>query len=384
MDKVDVLVVGAGVIGLAIAREFAMAGHEVVISEGQSHAGTGTSARNSGVIHAGIYYPTGSKKAQWCVRGRHLLYDYVQHHHVAHRRIGKLIVAAAGEADRLQALYQTGRANGVDDLELISGDQARALEPAITCDVAIHSPSTGIIDVHELMHALLGDAQDHGAMLAVGSRVISAKRVAGVWQAQVCTTETGGMRHDTTIGCEILINAAGLDAIALARKIEGLSDDHIPPMYFAKGNYMRLNCRSPFSRLIYPVPVPGGLGTHLTIDMGGQAQFGPDVQWLDTPSEADITQGLINAFDYSVDESRLARFERDVRTWWPELPAAALSVGYAGVRPKLVGPGEPSADFMVQGPQDHGLAGLVNLFGMESPGLTSCLAIGQAVRGLVA
>ena len=220
-------------------------------------------------------------------------------------------------------------------------------------------------------------------MLAVGSRALAAEQANGVWQAQVCTTESGSGRHDTTIACELLINAAGLDAIALARKIEGLSGDHIPPMHFAKGNYARLNGRSPFSRLIYPVPVPGGLGTHLTIDMGGQAQFGPDVQWLDQPSQAQIERGLIEAFDYSVDASRLVRFERDIRTWWPGLPENALSVGYAGIRPKLVGPDEPAADFMVQGPRDHGLAGLVNLFGMESPGLTSCLAIAQEVRGLV-
>lgn len=384
MDKVDVLVIGAGVIGLAIAREFAMMGREVVIAESQFNAGTGTSARNSGVIHAGIYYPTGSKKARWCVRGRHLLYDYVKQHHVAHRRIEKLIVAAESETDRLEALYQIGLANGVDDLVMISGDQARRLEPAISCDVAIHSPSTGIIDVHELMHALLGDAQDHGAMLAVGSRALSAHRVAGAWQVQVTTGKGADRVPDTMIACDVLINAAGLDAIPLARKIAGLGRDHIPPMHFAKGNYARLNNRSPFSRLIYPVPVPGGLGTHLTIDLGGQAQFGPDVQWLEQPSDAQIERGLIDAFDYSVDDSRLARFERDVRTWWPGLPERALSIGYAGIRPKLVGPGEPAADFMVQGPPDHGLAGLVNLFGMESPGLTSCLAIGQEVRGLVA
>lgn len=380
MNKVDVLVVGAGVIGLAIAREFAMAGREVVIAECQVNAGTGTSARNSGVIHAGIYYPTGSKKAQWCVRGRHLLYEYVERHHVAHRRIEKLIVAAHGEADRLEALYQTGIANGVDDLVMLTGDQARGLEPAIDCDLAIHSPSTGIIDVHELMHALLGDAQAHGAMLAVGSRCARAERVGSVWQVEVSDTAAVS---DTLVTCDVLINAAGLDAIALARNIQGLGADHIPPMCFAKGNYARLQGRSPFSRLIYPVPVPGGLSTHLTIDMGGQAQFGPDVQWLDAPTAEQIQRGLINAFDYSVDETRLERFARDVRTWWPGLLDGALTVGYAGVRPKLVGPGQPAADFMVQGPRDHDLPGLVNLFGMESPGLTSCLAIAQAVRGLV-
>jgi len=351
-----------------------MAGREVVIVESENHYGTGTSARNSGVIHAGIYYPTGSKKAEWCVRGRHLLYEYLRDRHIGHRQTGKLIVAAAAQSGRLEALHQTGLANGVHDLELISARAAQALEPALSCDLALHSPSTGIVDAHDLMHALLGDAEAHGAMIAVNSRFESAEQVNGLWHSQVL---------GETIVSEVLINAAGLDAIAVAHRISGLDANQIPPMHFAKGNYARLNGRCPFSRLIYPVPVPGGLGTHLTLDLGGQANFGPDVEWLDQPTAAQIQQGLLNSFSYDVDATRLQRFEEDVRLWWPTLPDHSLSVGYSGIRPKVVGPTEPAADYWVKGPRDHGLSGLVSLMGMESPALTSCLAIGQAVRGLV-
>jgi L-2-hydroxyglutarate oxidase LhgO len=374
MNKVDVLVVGAGVVGLAIAREFATAGKEVVIVESQSNYGTGTSARNSGVIHAGIYYPTGTKKAEWCVRGKALLYEYVQSHHVGHKRLGKLIVAGKNESDRLERLFATGRANGVDDLEMITGDAAKVLEPAIGCDLAIHSPSTGIIDAHDLMHALLGDAEAHGAMLAVESRFDGAEQINGQWHSQIL---------GETIVSDVLINAAGLDAIPVAKKIAGIPSHCIPRMHFAKGNYARLNGRCPFTRLIYPIPFPGGLGTHLTLDLGGQAQFGPDVEWLPDPTPEQIEAGLLQSFSYQVDAGRLSRFEEDVRTWWPSMPANSVTVGYAGIRPKVVGPGEPAADYIVHGPKDHGLSGFVNLMGMESPALTSCLAIAQAVRGLV-
>jgi L-2-hydroxyglutarate oxidase LhgO len=369
-DKVDVLVVGAGVVGLAIARAFALSGKEVVITESQSNYGTGTSARNSGVIHAGIYYPTGSKKAQWCVRGRHLLYEYARAHHVGHQQLGKLIVARAPEAARLESLFQTGLANGVDDLQLISGSQARGLEPALSCDMAVLSPSTGIIDAHELMHALLGDAERHGAMLAVESRFVGAECVQGVWHSDV-----GG----TIVKSEILINAAGLDAIPVAHAIAGTPAEQVPVMQFAKGNYARLMGKCPFSRLIYPVPVPGGLGTHLTIDLGGQANFGPDVEWLPQPTAEQTAQGLISSFSYQVDELRIQGFDTDIRRWWPDLPAGALAPGYSGIRPKLVGPTDPAADYCVLTPAQHGLPGLVHLLGMESPALTSCLAIAQAV-----
>lgn len=372
IDRVDVLVVGAGVIGLAIAREFARAKKEVVIIDRQTGYGTGTSARNSGVIHAGIYYPVGSKKAQWCVEGRRLLYEFADRHHVSYRRLGKLIVAQRTELSRLSELYETGLANGVEDLQLISGDGARLLEPEVRCDAAIFSPSTGIIDAHELMHALLGDAEQHGALLAVGSRFESAQSDGKLWRCKI-----GG---DSLLECDVLINSAGLDAHAVARCIEPLDHKYIPKMYFAKGNYARLNGRPPFTRLIYPVPVAGGLGTHLTLDLGGQANFGPDVEWLSDPTEQQLEEGLVQSLSYQVSEKRLSEFATDIAHWWPNITKHALSPGYAGVRPKLSAPGEPAHDFVLQSPKDHGLPGLANLFGMESPGLTSALAIGRAVR----
>ncbi len=304
------------------------------------------------------------------MRGRHLLYEYLNARPIAYRRIEKLIVAQSSEAQKLEALYATGKANGVEDLTLMSGTQAQALEPAVQCDVAIYSPSTGIVDVHGLMDALLGDAQAHGAVLAQASRFESAEQVGGLWHCQVL---------GETLVAEILVNAAGLDAIALARNIAGLPGHCLPPMHFAKGNYARFTGKCPFSRLIYPVPVAGGLGTHLTIDLGWQANFGPDVQWLPEPSQEQIAAGIAQAYSYQVDSERLARFEKDIRTWWPALPADRLSAAYSGIRPKLVGPDEAPADFVLLGPKDHGLSGLIHLFGIESPGLTSCLAIAEAV-----
>jgi len=370
MNKVDVVIIGAGVIGLAIAREFAIAGKEVIILESATKHGTGTSARNSGVIHAGIYYPTGSKKAHWCVRGRHLLYEYLQSRHIAHRRTEKLIVAGQSEIEKLEKIYETGKANGVDDLRFINADEAKKMEPSLRCHAAIHSPSTGIVDVHQLMEALLGDAQAHGVMLAQASRFEGAEQINGLWHSQVL---------GETLVSEILINSAGLDAVPVARRIAGLPSQTIPEMHFAKGSYANVKGKCPFARLIYPVPVPGGLGTHLTLDLGGQANLGPDVEWLASPTQSQIEAGLQNGYSYQVDPIRLARFEQDVRTWWPGLPVNALSPGYAGIRPKIVGPGEPAADFFVQSPKDHGRSGLINLYGMESPGLTACLAIAQAV-----
>lgn len=304
------------------------------------------------------------------MRGRHLLYDYLQSRHIAHRRTEKLIVAGQGEIEKLEKLYETGRSNGVDDLRFINADEAKKLEPALQCHAAIHSPSTGIVDVHELMDALLADAQAHGAILAQASRFEGAEQINGLWHSQVL---------GETVVSEILVNSAGLDAVPVAEKIAGLPAQAIPGMHFAKGNYARVNGRCPFTRLIYPVPVPGGLGTHLTLDLGGQANLGPDVEWLAAPTREQIETGLQSSFSYQVDPIRLGRFEQDVRAWWPGLPANALSAGYAGIRPKIVGPGEPAADFCLRGPKDHGLSGLINLFGMESPGLTASLAIAQAV-----
>lgn len=371
MDRIDSLVVGAGVVGLACARALARAGHEVLIVEREGAIGTGISSRNSEVIHGGMYYDGGSLKARLCVRGRHLLYDYLAERGLPHRRCGKLIVAThERELPRLQALLARGQANGVDDLRLIDAAEARAMEPALACAAALHSPSTGIVDSHALMTALLGDAENAGALLALRSPFAGAHRAGDAW-----IVRTGG-DAPFELSARWIVNAAGLGAQTVARTTEGLAPAAIPPLRLAKGHYFALAARAPFSHLIYPTPVDGGLGVHLTLDLGGQAKFGPDVQWLPPgASEAGI--------DYAVDPARRAAFETDIRRYWPGLPAGALQPAYSGVRPKLGGPGEPAADFVIAGPAAHGGAGTVQLFGIESPGLTAALAIAEQVRDLV-
>ncbi|MFZ9070693.1 MAG: NAD(P)/FAD-dependent oxidoreductase [Burkholderiaceae bacterium] len=384
MDRVDCVVVGAGVIGLAIARELALAGQEVVVLESESRHGTGTSSRNSGVIHAGLYYPAGSLKALWCVRGKHLLYEYAASRQVVHANIGKLIVGQAEDEQALANIQRKANANGVDDLAWLSTSQIRDLEPALSVQHALLSPSTGIVDVHSLMHALEGDLTDAGGMVAVQSRLMAAEQMADQsWQLKIHVGDAAagssvGEEHALQAGT--LINAAGLDADAVAMRIHGPCQSLVPQTYFAKGNYASLSGRSPFQRLIYPVPVPGGLGTHLTIDTGGGAQFGPDVEWLgpvDPQREPGSSHASVN---YQVDPARLDGFARDVARWWPSVSRDRLVPGYSGVRPKIAPLDAPAADFMVLGPADHGQAGLVQLFGMESPGLTACLAIAQAVH----
>jgi L-2-hydroxyglutarate oxidase LhgO len=384
MDRVDCVVVGAGVIGLAIARELALAGQEVVVLESESRHGTGTSSRNSGVIHAGLYYPAGSLKARWCVEGKQLLYSYAKSHQVVHANIGKLIVGQADDEQALANIQKKASANGVNDLTWLSQGQIRELEPALSVQHALLSPSTGIVDVHSLMHALEGDLTDAGGMVAVQSRLVAAEQIVdGSWQVRVCIGDAvadPASAEDHTLQARALINAAGLDADAVAMRIEGSCQAMVPQTYFAKGNYASLSGRSPFKRLIYPVPVPGGLGTHLTLDTGGGAQFGPDVEWLG-PVDPNREPGSSHAsINYQVDPSRLDGFARDVARWWPGLTRDRLVPGYSGVRPKIAPLDAPAGDFMVLGPADHGQAGLVQLFGMESPGLTACLAIGQAVR----
>ncbi|MBP2294328.1 NAD(P)/FAD-dependent oxidoreductase [Azospirillum rugosum] len=371
MERVDCVVVGAGVVGLAIARRLARAGREVVILEAADAIGTGTSSRNSEVIHAGIYYPTGSLRARLCVAGRDALYAYCREHGVAHSRIGKLIVATEeAQLPRLDAIRAQAAANGVDDLRAIPAAEAMAMEPALRCVGALLSPSTGIIDSHGLMLALQGDAEEAGAMLALLSPLERTRRTSNSSMGGF-ELEVGGA-EPMRIACATLVNAAGLGAWAVARGLEGFPADLIPPRVLAKGNYYALGQgRSPFSRLVYPVPVEGGLGVHLTLDLAGQARFGPDVEWL-APESYD-------RIDYAVDPRRADAFYGEVRRYWPALPDGALVPAYAGVRPKLSGPGQPQADFLIQGPEAHGLPGLVNLFGMESPGLTSCLAIADAV-----
>ena len=360
MDEFDCAVIGAGVVGLAVARELSLRGREVIVLEGEGAIGSGTSSRNSEVIHAGIYYAAGSLKARLCVEGKQRLYDYAQARALPHRRCGKLIVAtSAAEADELGAIVARGAANGVDDLVLLDAEQARALEPALHCVAAIHSPSTGIVDSHALMLSLQGDMEQAGGLLALKSAVRAAR-----------CTDAGielEMADGTTLRCRTVVNAAGLGAPALAARFEGLDPSQVPQAHWAKGSYFVLAGRAPFTRLIYPVPVAGGLGVHLTLDLGGQAKFGPDVEWVADPS------------DLQVDPRRGEGFYAEVRRYWPGLPDGALQPGYAGIRPKISGPGESARDFLIQGPADHGVPGLVNLFGIESPGLTSSLAIGRHV-----
>jgi L-2-hydroxyglutarate oxidase LhgO len=364
LDKVNGVVIGAGVVGLAVARALIQAApedaREWLVLEAADAIGTGTSSRNSEVIHAGIYYPQGSLKAQLCVQGRDMLYAYAAERGIGHQRCGKLIVAThASQVPALQAIIQKAHANGVTDLVMLDAATAQAMEPALSCVAAVHSPSTGIVDSHGLMLSLQGDFENGGGIVAVGSAVVGA----------ICLAEgiLLQMADGTELLAETVVNASGLTAPWLAKKFQGLDSKHVPQAYFAKGNYFTLSGKSPFSRLIYPVPEAAGLGVHLTLDLGGQAKFGPDVQWVDRPD------------DLVVSPAHEQVFYTEVRKYWPALNDGALQAGYAGIRPKISGPHEPAADFCIQGPAVHGVKGLVNLFGIESPGLTSSLAIGQAV-----
>jgi L-2-hydroxyglutarate oxidase LhgO len=366
VEQVESLVIGGGVVGLAIARELARAGREVVVLERGPRFGEATSSRNSEVIHAGIYYPAGSLKADLCVEGRARLYEYCAQRGVAHRRCGKLIVAADSQQEpELKRIEQRAVAAGVLDLRWLDGAQARTLEPALACQHALISPSTGIVDSHGLMLALLGDAQDHGAMLAVLSEAESVVPIAGGFRVRVSVQD-----ESTELQAREVVVAAGLGAPGLVERIEGYPTTRRRRSFFAKGNYFSLVGRCPFSRLIYPIPNEAGLGVHLTLDMAGQGRFGPDVEWVD-------------AEDYRVDPARGDRFYAEIREYWPGLPDGALQPGYAGIRPKIAGPGEAASDFVIDGPAGHGLPGLVALMGIESPGLTASLAVAARVRALL-
>ena len=359
MEKLDAVVVGAGVVGLAMARALAMAGREVVILEAEDAIGTHTSSRNSEVIHAGIYYSNNSLKASSCVAGKQLLYEYCVTHGVPHRRSGKLIVAShADQAGELKNIQQKAHANGVTDVVWMTRDQVLALEPELQCVAGLYSPSTGIIDSHALMLAYLGDAEAHGAMLALKSPLQKCEIVADGFVLSVYGSEA--------IKTAVLVNSAGLRAPSVARAMEGYRAELAPKELYAKGNYYSLTGKNPFKRLVYPVPEPGGLGVHVTLDMAGQARFGPDVEWVER-------------IDYAVDPKRAERFYAAIRRYWPGLPDGALAPGYSGIRPKTAGPGEPAPDFEIQGPRRHGIPGLVHLFGIESPGLTSSLALAEEV-----
>lgn len=370
MESLDTVVVGAGVVGLAVARALALAGHEVVVLEAAAAIGTGTSSRNSEVIHAGLYYPPGSLKARLCVRGRELLYAYCASHGIAHRRCGKLIVATeTAQHASLEALRQRAAACGVHDLQWLDAAQARELEPALRCSAALLSPSTGIVDSHGLMLALQGDAEAHGAMLALKSPLRRLRRVDGGFELQV------GGDEPMQLHARRVVNSAGLHAVTLAAAFEGLPPMVLPSSHWARGHYFACPGRPAFTRLVYPMPDEAGLGVHVTLDLGGQMRFGPDVQWVAPTALGDE--------DYAVDPARAAPFAAAIRRYWPDLPDGALQPAYAGIRPKIAGPGEPAADFMILGPAEHGVPGLVNLLGIESPGLTACLAIGEQVAGLL-
>ncbi len=361
MDSVDCVVIGAGVIGLAAARALARAGREVIVLERSDVIGGETSSRNSEVIHAGLYYPTGSLKARLCVAGRERLYDYCRPRGIAHRRIGKLIVATAdSQLPALAALQRKAVDNEVRDLETLDAAQARRLEPAVRCVAALLSPSTGIIDSHGLMLALQGEAEDHGAMIAYDSPVRGGAVTGNGFVLEVAGAAP--MR----LACRALVNAAGLGAQEVARSLAGLDARHVPPRFLAKGHYFTLSGRSPFNRLIDPMPAAAGLGVHVTLDLAGRARFGPDVEWIE-------------ALDYDIDPRRADSFYDAIRQYYPELRDGALQPGYTGIRPKLQAPGGPPEDFVIQGPETHGLPGLVNLFGIESPGLTASLAIADEV-----
>ena len=362
MDEIDCVVIGAGVVGLAAARALAQDGREVLILERETLIGSGISSRNSEVIHAGIYYPKDSLKARLCVAGRTRLYDYCASRHVPHRRCGKLIVATApAQIADLEAIRRAAEANGVDDLTWLDAGEVGLLEPAVSCVRALSSPSTGIIDSHGYMLSLLGEAEAAGAMIAYGtsvSRIVLDDRGAAI--------SVNG-EDAPSLHASLVVNAAGLGALDVARAMEGFPADHVPEGWLAKGSYFTLSGRrSPFGRLIYPVPEPGGLGVHVTIDMAGQARFGPDVEWVDRQ-------------DFTVDPTRAARFYQAIRAYWPDLRDGDLVPGYAGIRPKLSGPGQPAADFRIDGPASHGVPSIVNLFGIESPGLTASLAIADEV-----
>jgi len=366
VEQVEAVVIGAGVVGLAVGRALAASGLETVVLEREAGIGSGTSSRNSEVIHAGLYYPSGSLKARLCVSGRQRLYPYCEAHGVPYRRCGKLLVATGGQTTQMEAIEKQARLNGVDDLRRISADEARRLEPALACTGALLSPSTGIIDSHALMLAYQGDLERRGGMLALCSPLVAAR----LGDPGGHVLQVGG-ETPMEIGAGIVVNAAGLWAPGLAGRCAGLPARHVPSPHHAKGNYFSLAGRSPFGRLIYPMPEKAGLGVHLTLDLAGQARFGPDVQWL--------PDGDPDAIDYQVDPARGEVFYAAIRTYWPGLPDGALQPAYSGVRPKLHTASEPANDFVIQGPGEHGVAGLVNLFGIESPGLTASLAIADEV-----
>lgn len=363
-DQFDVVVIGAGIVGLAVARVFALRGLSVLVLERNARPVEETSSRNSGVIHSGIYYPTGSLKARLCVEGRGRLYEYMERKGVSHRRCGKLIVAQAGQEPKLEALQRQAIKNGVTDLLTLSPAEVHEYEPAVRCTAGLWCPSTGILDVHELAHALIADLEAAGGAIVYHTAVESARLGTGAARIACRSGEEA-----TELASTVVINSAGLDAVALLHRFEGYPAALLRTAWYAKGNYFSLSGAKPFRHLVYPMPNEAGLGIHATLDLDGATRFGPNVEWVSSP-------------DYVVDPRHAAEFYGSIRSYWPDLADGALQPGYAGVRPKLVGPGAKAADFVIEGPEDHGCNGLINLLGIESPGLTSALAVGEHVAGL--
>lgn len=361
MDSVEAVVIGAGVVGLAVARALAVRGIEVLVLERHARIGQETSSRNSGVIHSGIYYPVGSLKARLCVRGRELLYALSAERGIDHRRCGKIVVAHDEQVAGLQALHRRGIENGVADLAWLTASEVGKLEPAVRCAAGLLSPSTGIVDVHQLMLALQGDFEAAGGAVVLNTEVREAHAIDGGLVIVAANADSA-----TELQCRWLVNCAGLSAAALLGRIRGYPRASVRRPYYAKGNYFTCQGSRPFQRLVYPMPNNAGLGIHATLDLDGTVRFGPDVQWVESP-------------DYRVDPERAESFYTAIREYWPDIPPHSLQPAYAGVRPKLVGPDSPAADFEIEGPAQHAVAGLINLLGIESPGVTASLALGESV-----
>ena len=360
----QVLVVGAGVVGLAVARTAALRGHDVIVAEATGGIGNGVSSRNSEVVHAGIYYPTASLRARHCVRGRRMLYEFCASHGVPHRKCGKLIVATEDtEVAKVEAILKQGAINGVEGFTMIDGAAARAMEPALNCVAALHSRESGIIDSHSFMRGMQGDLEDRGSAIAFNTKVERLIHTQAGWVVRFSGIESGELAVDA------VVNSAGLGAQALARRTDDYPEQRVPRLVLARGNYFGYAGRPVFSRLVYPAPrIDGGLGIHVTLDLAGRMRFGPDVEWIEEEN-------------YNVNPERAQLFYASIRRYWPGLPDNSLQPDYAGIRPKLTGPGEPAADFMIEGPAQHGLPGLTHLFGIESPGLTASLSLAEDVAG---
>nr|CAD1829544.1 unnamed protein product [Ananas comosus var. bracteatus] len=385
-EAADAVVVGAGVVGLAVARALAMAGRDVLVVEATSAFGTGTSSRNSEVIHAGIYHPPNSLKARLCVRGKELLYRYCSERGIPHKQIGKLIVASSvAEVPKLEILLERGKENGVRDLRMMEGSEALQMEPEVRCVKAILSPSSGIIDSHELMLSLVGEAESFGTTLSYNTTVIGGHVEDDGLHLDVCESSSlenhvgdSPLIPQLILTPKLVVNSAGLSALPLAKRFHGLRQEVVPAAYYARGCYFTLSQTKspPFRRLIYPIPEVGGIGVHVTLDLNGLVKFGPDVEWIDG---VDDISSFLNRYDYYVNSDRASKFYQVIRKYFPNLKDGSLEPGYSGIRPKLSGPQQPPSDFLIQGEDIHGVPGLINLFGIESPGLTSCLGIAEYI-----